>query len=75
MIKFKERLVELKLEKKLSSKEIAEIIGVSKRAVNEYLKGDINPSIQNLIKLADLFNCSLDYLVGRDFKQKEKTKD
>jgi len=73
-IKIKERLAQLKEQHGLSSKEIAEIIGISKRSVNDYLTGDIKPSIENLIKLANLFNCSLDYLVGRDFEQKEKTK-
>lgn len=73
-IKIKERLAGLKEHSALSSREIAEIIGISKRSFNEYLSGDIKPSIENLIKLANLFNCSLDYLVGRDFEQKEKTK-
>jgi len=73
-VKIKERLAHLKHQHDLSSKEIAEKIGITKRSFNEYLTGDIKPSIQNLIKLANLFDCSLDYLVGRDSRQKEKTK-
>jgi len=72
-IKIHERLAELKTRSTSSSKQIGEMTGISKRSINEYLTGKTNPTIENLVKLADFFNCSLDYLVGRDFEQKEKT--
>lgn len=71
-IKINERLADYKTKSKLSSKQIGEMTDISKRSINGYLVGTVKPSIENLIKLADLFNCSLDDLVGRDFKQKEK---
>jgi len=72
-IKLKERLTQLKKEQNLSSTEISKKIDVSKRAINQYLTGETRPDLINLIKLANLFNCSLDYLVGRDFEQTENS--
>lgn len=72
-IKVKERLAQLKAERNLSSRQIGEMTGITKRSINGYLVGTIKPSIENLVKLADLFDCSLDYLVGRDSRPKEKT--
>jgi len=74
-IKINEQLAKFKTKSKLSSKQIGEMTGISKRSINGYLVGTIKPSIENLIKLADLFDCSLDHLVGRDFEPKEKTED
>ena len=45
--------------------EIARAIGVSTVAVGQYYNGETLPSIENLIKIADYFNVSTDYLLGR----------
>ena len=71
-IKINERLAELKAQRRVSSKQIGEMTGISKRSINGYLVGEVKPSIEHLIKLANLFECSLDYLVGRDFQAKRK---
>lgn len=65
-IKFKEQLATFKSEKKLRLIDIADGIGVSRRTIDYYLSGEKLPDVENLIRLADFFECSLDELVGRE---------
>jgi len=58
----------LRKEKKLYQKDMANIMNITERQYNRYEAGDTELSMSKLIFLADYFNVSLDYLVGRDFK-------
>ena len=62
---FAERLRELRKDKNLTQKELAKLLPLSKNSICEYEKGRSEPNIETLIKLADIFDCSIDYLVGR----------
>ena len=62
---FSNRIIELKQNKKLLQKNIANAIGVSIRAYQYYESGQREPTINVLVKLADYFDVSLDYLTGR----------
>ena len=62
---FSERIIEIKLNKNLLQKDIANAIGVSPRNYQRYEKGEQQPTLPIVIKLADYFDVSLDYLVGR----------
>lgn len=59
------RIKELRLEKQLSQKELASVIGCNQTAVGKYERGSLEPNITTLTLLADFFNVSIDYLVGR----------
>lgn len=59
------KLKELRKQKELSQKEIAEIIGVERNTYGNYEIERSEPSISMLTKLADYFDVSIDYLVGR----------
>ncbi len=63
--KIGEVLTGLRKEKKISQKEIAEKINISQRAYAHYEKGDREPNIETMIRLADYYKVSLDYLTGR----------
>ena len=65
MSDFVSRLQLLKSQKNITQKSIPENIGISLRAYQYYEKGQREPSMSVLIALADLFDVSLDYLVGR----------
>lgn len=41
--------------------------GISKGLVSVYLKGNYMPSLKNIIKIADVFKCSVSYLLGRAY--------
>ncbi len=62
---FPTRILELKKEKNLLQKDIANASGVTVRNYQRYEKGEQQPTLPVLLKLADYFNVSLDYLVGR----------
>ncbi|WP_288935438.1 helix-turn-helix domain-containing protein [uncultured Acidaminococcus sp.] len=49
----------------MTAEEVADILGVKKRTIFAYEKNDVKPSYENLLKLADYFNVTLDFLVGR----------
>ena len=51
--------------------ELLEVIG--KTTVYEYLSGQKMPTLHNLVKLADYFGCSTDYLLGLEQEQTEST--
>lgn len=55
----------LRNQKKISQNKLAEIIGVSQQSINKYENHNIEPDIATLIKLADYFETSVDFLVGR----------
>ena len=59
------RLIELKEKNKVLQKDIAKSVGLSLRSYQRYEYGERNPTSDILIKLADYFDVSLDYLVGR----------
>lgn len=65
MTDFPSRIIQLKTERKLLQKDIASSIGLSLRAYQYYEKGQKEPTLSTLLRLADYFNVSLDYLVGR----------
>ena len=50
---------------KLTAKELATQLNVSTSLIYEWEHGRANPSINELIKLANIFETSIDYLVGR----------
>ena len=58
-------LTGLRKEKKLTQQEIADKINVSQRTYAHYEKGDREPNIETMIRLADYYKVSLDYLTGR----------
>ena len=45
-------------------RRIAAFLGISTQAVNQFKLGQAFPKVENLLKLAEYFDCSLDYLIG-----------
>ncbi len=65
MATLSERLQYLKKENNLLQKDIAKDNSLSLRAYQYYERGQSDPTSSVLLKLADYFNVSIDYLVGR----------
>ena len=65
VMSFSDRIIQLKKERKLLQKDIASSVGLSLRAYQYYEKGQHEPTLSVLLRLADYFDVSLDYLVGR----------
>ena len=62
---------ELRKEKKMSQSELGKFIGVSQTTVTAWETGRAEPSSTFISKLADLFNVSTDYLLGRSDNKKK----
>ena len=65
MVKFAERLRELRKEKQVKQREMAEQLGVKIRTYQCYEGGERRPDYETLFILADYFDVTLDYLLGR----------
>ncbi len=62
----KERLVELRTEKNLTQKELADEIGVSASAIGFWENGINEPKANYVLALAKFFDVSTDYLLGNE---------
>lgn len=60
-----DRIKELREDKGITQNELANILQVSRQSLSNYENEIVEPNISTLIKMADFFNCSLDYLTGR----------
>ena len=61
------RLAEIRKNKKFKQTELAEMLNVSQQVISNIERGVTAPDIEQLKKFADIYNTSLDQLVGREF--------
>ena len=59
------RLKELRKKKGISQLRLASDLNTTQNTVSRYETGEREPGIDELIKIADYFNVSVDYLIGR----------
>lgn len=62
---FQERLFEQRKLNKMTQTEVAAYLKISQPSYIRYENGSAEPSYDNLVKIADLFDVSIDYLLGR----------
>ena len=62
----KDRIFELRTASGYTQVALAKKLGVSKQAVSNWENDNIQPSIEMLVRLADAFGVTTDYLLGRD---------
>lgn len=60
------RLKELRESKRLSQTDVAARLDVSRATISGYECNTITPSVEQLVKLAVLYNASLDYMLGME---------
>lgn len=64
---FAEQLKKFRQEKNISQEELAKQLFISRQAISKWENGDATPDLGNLVKLAEIFDVSLDCLVlGKD---------
>lgn len=69
MSKFADRLKALRISRKIKAEELEDVIG--RRIIFNYEKDEAQPTLDKLVKIADYFDVSLDYLAGRTDEQKK----
>lgn len=62
---FNEKLCECRNKRGLSQTAVAKMLNITRQAYNHYETGQRQPTQEVLVKLADIFEVSVDYLLGR----------
>jgi len=68
---FATRFKNLRQSKGLNQVQLAERLGVKKQSISNWENDNIMPSIEMLMRIADFFHVSTDYLLGRDVQETE----
>ncbi len=68
-----QRIKALRVEKKMSQKELAELLGVSPSTIGMYEQGRRNPDGNKIVKLCEVFSVSSDSLLGVSELPKDTT--
>lgn len=68
-MQFHNRFRQLIDDRQIGRKELAEQLNIAYSTLGNYLTGDREPDLNMLIKIADLFSVSIDYLVGHPTNQ------
>lgn len=69
-LKFRDNLLHLRQQRNMTQEQLAMLLGVSRQSVAKWEAGQSTPEVDKLIKMADLFDCSLDELVSGDLTQR-----
>lgn len=57
------RIKQLRAQKGISQQQLADVLGTSQQSINKYENHDIQPDISTLIRIANYFNTSVDYII------------
>lgn len=63
------RLKELRMKRKMTQKEVANRLGVSRNTISSYERNTLNPSLESFINLAVLYRASTDYILNLDKRE------
>ena len=64
----------LRQSMQLNQVELGKRLGVAKQSISNWEKDNIMPSVEMLVKIADFFHVSTDYLLGRDCQESDSIK-
>lgn len=65
MTTFPKRLLELRKQHNMTQRDVASYLSIAQPSYIRYENGTAEPTLDNLVRLADLFDVSSDYLIGR----------
>lgn len=65
-MKIAEKITQLRKEKGLSQTELAEAIKASREAISKYERGEAIPSVEVAARIADVFEVTIDFLMGKN---------
>ena len=71
-MEFSERLKTLRKQAQLTQVDVAEKLGISQPAYASWERGIKKPTQENLVKIAQILNVSVDYLVGNSDYTEDK---
>lgn len=62
---FRKNIYELRKLNRFTQREVAQRLGSSQPSYIRYENGSAEPTLENLVKIADLYDVSVDFLLGR----------
>lgn len=62
---FRKNIYELRKLNRFTQREVAQRLGISQPSYIRYENGSAEPTLDNLVKIADLYDVSVDFLLGR----------
>ena len=62
---FQDNLVKIRKEKGYTQEKLAESLNISRDKLSRWENGSRTPDLNELLKICDIFECDLDYLVGK----------
>lgn len=62
---FQERLIEQRKLNKITQRQLADHLKITQPSYIRYENGSSQPSLETLVKIADYFDVTVDYLLGR----------
>ena len=71
-MEFSERLKDLRKQAELTQVDVAEKLGISQPAYASWERGVKKPTQENLVKIAQILNVSVDYLVGNSEEKNDE---
>ena len=66
ILKFSDNLKNLLLQNNKTQQQLADFLNTTQQTISRWIKGSNQPDFYNLLKMADYFDCSVDYLLGTD---------
>ena len=63
---FGKRLREVRMLRHFTQQQLADLLNIALRSYQKYEQGEREPSYNTLIRVADILDVSVDYLLGRD---------
>ena len=67
------KIYALRRTEKLSQNELANLLGISNKAVSKWENGDSSPSLDQLVNLSKIFNVTIEELIGDKYKRPAKS--
>ncbi len=61
-----QRIKDLRIENNMKQADLAKMLNISQSTIVKYEKEQLEPNINTLRALADIFLCSIDYILGRE---------
>lgn len=65
-----EKIAKLRKENNYTQEQLAELLGVSRQSISKYESGIVYPETEKLIRLSELFGCTVDYLL-KDYLEQD----
>ena len=70
-MKFRDNLLHLRQQRNMTQEQLAMLLGVSRQSVAKWESGQSTPEVDKLLKMSELFGCTIDELVSEDMSARE----